>query len=546
MDVVTSLHYIHTLPTVLTDLLTYLLTYFPHNTQSLAHNKITRDLAAKATVLLKNDGGILPLSLSTAKPLKIAIIGKQGSKDFPHWPVVHGGGSGQVIPYYVSAPIDAIRVKMGLPPIPPPPPPPPPGPNNCSSKHYDVGFDYRNTDSQSNAPAKSVDECCNLCANRRGGSCNYFTFATDTKTCWMKATNHNRVADPTAISGSCHSTGPAPAPGPGPSPLPSCVGNHCVFYADGTDIDAAAKLAATVDIAIVFAQTSSSEGGDRGSLSLDDNADALIAAVAFAAGKERTIVDMVQPGAVLTPWRNNVSAILAHFMPGQEFGNALVDVLFGDVSPSARLPLTFPARENQVNFTTAQWPGVNKESTVCIYWICSRTSPPLPLSPFPHTPHTHTSPPPPLSVSVVPCRCFLQYSEKLLVGYRYYDAKHEVPAFPFGHGLSYSSFSYADLKASKSTVSFTLKNTGAVHASEVPQLYLTFPASSGEPPQQLKGFQQVPLAPGASATVTFALDSRAISIWDIASRKWAEQSGSFGVMVGASSRDSKLTGSFTV
>ena len=145
------------------------------------------------------------------------------------------------------------------------------------------------------------------------------------------------------------------------------------------------------------------------------------------------------------------------------------------------------------------------------------------------------------------------YDEKLLVGYRWYAAHPEVePAFAFGHGLSYTSFNYSNLaiyhgRANPNpTVAFDVTNNGSVAGAEVAQLYLEFPASAGEPPIQLKGFEKVTLAAGATATVTFALEDRAFSIWDVELHAWHKVLGSFGVSVGASSRDVRLTGSTTL
>lgn len=289
-------------------------------------------------------------------------------------------------------------------------------------------------------------------------------------------------------------------------------GKLCVKYDDGHDQDRAARLAAASDVAIVFASTKSGEGKDRDNLSLFDgwNADKgtfsydkLIDALVPACQKSGTplVVVMVSPGAVLTPWRANAQGIVAAFMPGQEYGNAVADLLFGDVEPSARLPLTFPAEENQWGFTEAQWPGIENRSV---------------------------------------------FSEKLEVGYRYYDAHNLEPAFPFGHGLSYTTFTYANLKASQQEVSFTLTNSGTRDGVEVPQLYLGFPNSAGEPPCQLKGFTRVHLSKGQSKQVTLPLNDRAVSIWDTEAGAWSVQPGAFKVFVGSSSRDVRLTGSFEV
>ena len=146
-------------------------------------------------------------------------------------------------------------------------------------------------------------------------------------------------------------------------------------------------------------------------------------------------------------------------------GNALADVLSGDVNPTARLPLTFPNVENEVNFSRAAYPGVN-------------------------------------TISV--------YEEKLEVGYRWYGAHSVVPRWPFGHGLSYTRFAYSKLQASASAVSVDITNSGAVAGAEVPQLYLGFPESADSPAKQLKGFEKVQLAAGESATVTLTLDERTL------------------------------------
>jgi beta-glucosidase len=265
-------------------------------------------------------------------------------------------------------------------------------------------------------------------------------------------------------------------------------------------------------VALVFAETKSGEGKDRDNLSLFDgwngdegsfSYDKLIEAVVEECAKSGTpvVVVMVSPGAVLTPWREKVQGAVAAFMPGQEYGNAISDILWGDVSPSARLPITFPDHENQWGFTEHQWPGVDYVST---------------------------------------------YSEKLEVGYRYYDAHDRTPAYPFGHGLSYTSFSYSKLKATSSGVSFSVTNTGKRAGVEVPQLYLGFPATAGEPPKQLKGFKHVAVGAGETVAVTLPLNDRAFSIWDEQADDWAVQAGTFTANVGSSSRDVRLTGHFDV
>jgi beta-glucosidase len=208
-------------------------------------------------------------------------------------------------------------------------------------------------------------------------------------------------------------------------------------------------------------------------------------------GGENTIVVASVPGAILTDWRRDVAAILVNFMPGQENGNALAAVLVGDVNPSGRLPITFPNVENEVGFTPDMYPGVNLHAA---------------------------------------------YREELLVGYRWYNAKFVTPAFPFGHGLSYTSFDYSNLTVSHdfppSAVSVSVTNIGKVAGNEVVLFYVTFPASANEPPHQLKHFSKTALlTPNQSATVAFSFSPRDLSIWNTASHSWELVSGVFTLSV---------------
>jgi len=295
-----------------------------------------------------------------------------------------------------------------------------------------------------------------------------------------------------------------------------------VAYNNGADIAAAVQLASESDYAIVFVGGSASEGGDRGSLSLDGACETrgidgkriscdgndqeqnrLVASVARA--NRKTIVVASVPGAFLLPWAHDVQAVLVNFMPGQQAGNAIADVLFGKVNPSAKLPITLPNREDEVGFEEGQYPGVRRDDKLA----------------------------------------HAVYSEQLLVGYRYYDA-HNISfdtGFPFGHGLTYTKWQYSGLEVAGRTVKFTVSNAGSVPGREIAQLYLTFPASAGEPPLQLKGFQKTALLEaGSSATVQMTLSERDTSIWSVAEHRWASVPGAFGVHVGSSSRDIRLRG----
>jgi beta-glucosidase len=266
------------------------------------------------------------------------------------------------------------------------------------------------------------------------------------------------------------------------------------------------SLAQTSQVVIVCVGQQTSEGSDRSSLSLPAGQDTLVSSV--AAVNTNTIVVVYNSSATLMPWASQVAAVLMAWYPGQENGNALARVLFGDVNPSAKLPVTIPASSNQVpTSTAAQFPGVSG----------------------------HVS-----------------YSERLLVGYRWYDANNVSPLFPFGSGLSYTTFGYSNLTVSAVSLSgqvqigFDLTNTGGRTGAEVPQLYLGFPAAAGEPPKLLKGFQRISLSSGQTRHVTFDLDWQDLANWDATARGWIVTPGQFQVLAGASSRDIRLTGSFTV
>jgi beta-glucosidase len=285
-------------------------------------------------------------------------------------------------------------------------------------------------------------------------------------------------------------------------------GGVTVSYAqgDGASVAQAVQLATNSDVAIVCVGQQTSEGSDRVNLSLPNSQDALISAV--AAVNSHTIVVMYESSAALMPWANQVAAILMAWYPGQENGNSLAQVLFGDVNPSAKLPVTIPLSSNQVPAsTTAQFPGVNGHAV---------------------------------------------YSEGLEIGYRWYDANQVTPLFPFGFGLSYTIFGYSNLTvgavspSGQVQIGFDLTNTGSFPGAEVPQLYLGFPAAAGEPPKLLKGFQKISLSPGQTQHVTFNLDWEDLANWDPVARGWIVTPGTFQAMVGASSRDIRLTAAFTV
>ncbi len=288
-----------------------------------------------------------------------------------------------------------------------------------------------------------------------------------------------------------------------------------VQYNDGSNAAEAAALAAAVELPIVFVRDTSTEGVDKYCLGLDCGPlpylpastpqDDLIRAV--AAANPRTVVVMENSGPVLTPWREEVGALLAAWYPGQEAGPAIARVLFGDVDASGRLPVSFMAAEGDtpVAGNILQYPG--------------------------------------LGVGAV------QYSETLFTGYRWHDKNNVAPAYPFGYGLSYTRFQYSGLSISADEIRATVTNVGSRTGTEVAQLYIGFPETSVAVPQpirQLKGFQRVQLAPGQSAVVRFPLDARSLAYWDVASGDWQRSNGCYAISVGASSRDLPLTGSLAI
>src|SRR6266852_3858781 len=360
-----------------------------------------RRLAEEAMVLLKNDGGVLPLKVDHLK--SIAVIGPAAAKA-----VTGGGGSSHVVPLYTIDPVDCIRNRVGA--------------------KITVNFD------------------------------------------------------------------------------------------DGADTAKAAALAHTADVAIVMVSESEREGSDH-PISLAGNQDELVPPV--AAANPHTVVVVKSGSAVLMPWVDKVPAILEAWYPGEEDGNSVAAVLFGDRNPSGKLPLTFPKNlTDTFAKTPEQYPGVAGTA---------------------------------------------HYSEGVFVGYRYYDAQNLAPLFPFGHGLSYTDFSYKNLKISPGevilnsklmngklnhalSVDLDVSNTGSVAGAEVVQLYLGMPstAEAPQPPKQLKGFQKVNLKPREKAHVHLVLDGRSLSYWDTKTHGWAIAPGAYEIMVGSSSRDIRLQGEIKV
>jgi beta-glucosidase len=278
-----------------------------------------------------------------------------------------------------------------------------------------------------------------------------------------------------------------------------------VRFHDGSDAAQAASLAASSDVAIVFASQWSVETVDRPTLALTDlvhtssplDQDALVAAV--AAANPSTVVVLQGPGAQAMPWLGSVRAVLEAWYPGQRGAQAIAGILFGDVNPSGKLPITFP--RSHLDLPRPQIAGGT--------------------SPFD-----------------------VRYDEGLATGYRWFDERGIEPLFPFGFGLSYTTFTLGNATTSLSgdqlTVSVDLANTGTRAGAEVVQVYLSFPADAGEP-RRLVGWKKVSLAAGASERVTVVVDGASsahpLGTWSPATRSWTVAPGDHDVFVGNSSRN---------
>ncbi len=283
---------------------------------------------------------------------------------------------------------------------------------------------------------------------------------------------------------------------------------------DGKDIASAAADAAAADVAIVMVGDKQAEGKDH-PITLSGNQDALIAAVANA--NKKTVVVLKSGGPILMPWAESVPAILEAWYPGEEDGNAVAAVLMGDANPSGKLPITFPkSLDDLPAHTPEQYPGTG-----------------------------------PAHLTVA------NYSEGVLVGYRWYDAQKIEPLFPFGFGLSYTTFAFSNLKLSSDTltadnatlgVDFDIANAGARAGAEVGEVYLALPGLPGviQPPHALKGFVRVTIKPGETAHGHVDLNARAFSYWDATTHGWKIAPGTYTISVGGSSRDLTLQGQVTV
>jgi beta-glucosidase len=511
---------------------------------SREHQMLCRELAEKGIVLLKNQDSILPFNAQ--KIHSIAVIG-------PGFEEIQGGASGSpnVTPFYRCGPLEGLRKRLGdkitvrgvlgIADNPPVPSSAFSTGSDHESRHGLRGEYFSNPNLTGNPASVRVDDTVDF----------------------------DWVNQPAALNGthvgpenfSVRWTGRLVAPVTGHYRLSFAADDGCRLFLDGKKIidhwvaspldvetaeidltegqsydlraeyfqlsaDAVARLewkvpdaapfdeaiqaAKKSDVAVVVVTTEETEGEarDRPSMALPNRQDDLIKAVATV--NKNTVVVLNNGTPIdMQPWIDRVPGVLEVWFPGQEAGNALAAILFGDVNPSGKLPTTFGVRREDYP-DNGNFPGTNG---------------------------------------------VVNYAEGIYVGYRHFDKKNIEPLFPFGHGLSYTTFEYGNLELSGATltpdgklsVNLQVTNTGQRAGEEVAELYLHAVAPQVDRPvRELKGFSKVALAPGESKTVTLEIAPRDLAYFDAAGKQWKADPGDYEVQVGASSRDIRQKASFTL
>ena len=293
-----------------------------------------------------------------------------------------------------------------------------------------------------------------------------------------------------------------------------------VQFDSGADPGAAAALARNSDVALVFVYQWESEGMDLDSLSLPEHQDDLIAKV--AAANPHTVVVIESGTAITMPWVDQVSGILEAWYAGSRGAAAVANIIFGDVNPSAKLPMTFPKSEADLPHPTIVKPPKRTTDADRKGW--RRIAGGLPA--FQVT-----------------------YDEGVKVGYKWYDAENKPVLFPFGYGLSYTTYSYSNLKVTPGNnprVTFTVTNTGNRAGAEVAEVYASLPASAAEPPKRLVGWSKVKLNAGESKDIAVEVDPKYLSIFNVEQNGWQLLPGEYSFMVGGSSQNLPLKQSISL
>ena len=300
--------------------------------------------------------------------------------------------------------------------------------------------------------------------------------------------------------------------------------NAKIDFDSGADPSSAANLAKSADLAIVFAYQWLSEDMDLPSLSLSDNQDALIEQVASV--NPHTIVVLETGTAITMPWADKVAGIVEAWYAGSSGHRALANVLVGDVNPAGKLPLSFPKSEADLPHPDA--PKIPSESQVRAGDVADNGAPTANAS-------AHAG-------------YAVHYDEGPEVGYKWYEARNKKPLFPFGFGLSYTTYAYSALSIDSSArkARFTVKNTGRRPGTEIAEVYARLPKGSDQGFKRLAGWQRISLAPGQSQTVEVVIDPRVLQTFDETSNGWTLTPGEYAVSVGSASDDTPLSGTLRI
>jgi beta-glucosidase len=518
------------------------------------HRALAREAAAAAIVLLRNEGSVLPLD--AARLTRLAVVGPNAASA-----VIQGGGSAQVTPHYAVSALEGIARRCGeavevlhergctihkampvidreyL-------APDASGPGSLRTEFFEgTAFEGpavhveeapRSDFTWFEAPVPAVTSelfSVRCTASLVPPETGIYTFG-------LTAVGRSRLSvdgrvvvdnwDPSERGESFFGAGSAERTGQvelsrgepcevvveyarvsAKGPI-SGLRAGCLLPAPPDALERAVACAAGADAAIVVVGLNrewETEGSDRLDMELPGRQAELVRRV--AAANPNTVVVLNAGSPLAMDWIDDVAAALQLWYPGQECGNALADVLFGEVSPSGRLPTTFPKRAEDAP-SHPWYPGADGR---------------------------------------------VEYGEGVFVGYRHYDAKGVEPRFPFGHGLSYTRFDYGSLSLSADEigpgddleVAVEITNTGDRAGREVVQLYVSdLEASVPRPEQELAAFEVVALEPGKTAPLRLRLDRRALSFWDEATQGWRAEPGRFEARVGASSRDVRARATFTL
>ncbi|WP_158941973.1 beta-glucosidase [Granulicella sp. S190] len=280
-----------------------------------------------------------------------------------------------------------------------------------------------------------------------------------------------------------------------------------VHYVDGTDTAAAVALAKSSAVAIVFVNQPMQEEMDAPTLSLPNNQDALVDAV--AAANPNTIVVLETGGPVSMPWVDHVKGVVEMWYPGIGGAQALANILFGEVNPSGKLPVTFAKDDSQLPHPVV--PGLEG--------VTGGPASHRDIKPFDVT-----------------------YTEGAKVGYKWFEATDKQPLFPFGFGLSYTNYAYSGLTVDDTsrTVHFTVRNAGTHEGTEIAEVYVALPAAAKENYKRLAAWQRVKLAPGESKEITLPLHPLSLTVFNTEQNGWQLLPGEYTVAAGPSSNDTPL------